>query len=161
MRARVAALVFVLLFVTSPVFSLDRFLRLVATAEAIAPAALLFTQGVDTPLEAGILGGAVVLHTLPNIVLLVAEGRGDGLLTRLARSVSAGAGLGTAGAGLGAAVALEAGLFEVEEWRAYAPSLAATAVPALFAGLVDLVPYSVEAALGAGSPDAPAEHETP
>ncbi|MFW5814491.1 MAG: hypothetical protein ACOCWX_03510 [Spirochaetota bacterium] len=136
----------VLCAVSTPVRALDRFLRVVAIAEAVAPAALLVTQGVDTPLEAGVLGGAVALHTLPNIVLLLAESNDDARLTRAMRFVSSGAGFTSAAGSLGMGIALELGAFPDASWASNAGLFAATAVPALFAGLVDLVPYSLETA---------------
>lgn len=133
---------------TAPARALDRFLRVVAVAEAIAPVGLLVTQGIDTPLEAGVLGGAVALHTLPNIVLLVAQANDDARLTRTMRLVSAGAGFATAAGSLGMGIALELDAFPDASWTSNAGFFAATAVPALFAALVDLVPYSLEVGSG-------------
>ncbi len=145
LRAVVIAAV-VLGAVATPARAFDRFLRVVAIAEAVAPAALLVAQGVDTPLEAGVLGGAVALHTLPNIVLLLAESNDDARLTRTMRIVSAGAGFTSAAGSLGMGIALELGAFPDASWTSNAGLFAAAAVPALFAGLVDLVPYSLEVA---------------
>lgn len=153
-RTIVLALAF-LAATATPASALDRFLRVVAVAEAVAPAALLVAQGVDTPLEAGVLGGAVALHTIPAIVLLLAEANDDARLTRAMRIVSAGAGFTTAVGSLGTGIALELGAFADASWASNAGLFAATAVPALFAGLVDLVPYSLEAGDDGAAADEP------
>lgn len=133
-----------LLACVAPAASQDQFLRGVALTEAVSPVGLLLLQGVDDPLEASLLGGAVLLHTVPSAVLLVAESSGNAELTRIARLAGAGAGFFTAAGTLATGVAVLAGAFPELGWQPYAGSLMAVSVPALFAGFVDLVPYAVE-----------------
>jgi len=129
----------------APVAAQDRLLRAVAVAESIAPVALLLVQGLDEPVEAGVFAAALLGLTAPNVLLIAAERRGDARLTRIARTISAGVGLTTAGGSLGLGVTLMAGGFAARGWTRYAPPIAAASVPALLAGLVDLLPYSLEA----------------
>jgi len=85
-----------------------------------------------------------VLHSVPNAVLLVAESSGDVSLTGVARRISAGVGFTTAVGSLGFGAALLFGAFPELGWQPYAGPLMAVSVPALFAALVDLLPYSNE-----------------
>lgn len=100
-RTRIVALLAILTVAVSHAGAQDRFLRTVALMEALAPVGIVFVQGIDDPIEAGFLGAAVLLHSVPNIVLLLAESSGNAALTRLSRRVGAGAGLSMSAAALG------------------------------------------------------------
>lgn len=143
-RPRILALTLAFLVCATAAGAQDRFLRTVAVVEAVAPMSLLLVQGIDDTVEAGILGGAIVLHSVPNIILLAAESSRNASLTSLARRISAGAGFATAVGSLGFGAALLLGAFPELGWRPYAAPMMAVSVPALFAALVDLLPYSNE-----------------
>lgn len=122
----------------------DRFLRTVSIAETVAPLGLLLVQGIDDGTEAALLTGAILLHSTPSALLLIAESAGNAPMTRLFRLVSSGAAATSAAVSLGMGIAVFAGAFPELGWREYAPSLMAASVPALFAALVDLLPYAIE-----------------
>jgi hypothetical protein len=144
LRVGVLALLFLLLVATG-VSSQDRLLRAVAYTEALSPIPVLLIQGVDDPLEAGLLGGTFLLNTVPNAVLLLAEADANAPVTRAARLVSAGVGLATAAASLGFGTAVLFGALPELGLQPYAGSILAISVPALLAGLLDFLPYSIEA----------------
>ena len=146
-RTRIVALLAILTVAVSHAGAQDRFLRTVALMEALAPVGIVFVQGIDDPIEAGFLGAAVLLHSVPNIVLLLAESSGNAALTRLSRRVGAGAGLSMSAAALGFGTSILLGAFPGSRWSPHAGSVLALSVPTLFAGLVDLLPYSIEARL--------------
>lgn len=143
-RTRLIALAFCAFCCAGPLAAQDALLRAVALTEAVAPVGVLLVQGVDDPFEAGMLGGALLLHTVPNIVLLLAEAGSSADLTTIARWTSASAGFATAAASAGFGIALLAGAFPDHALEPYAGSFIAISLPALFAGFIDLIPYAIE-----------------
>ncbi len=151
-RSRVAlTLVCAFVLVPASARAQDALLRTIACAEAVAPIAILLVQGVDSPAEAGVLGGSVLLFSVPNLVLMIAEANGNAPATRISRLSSAGVGLAAAAGSLGIGAAVMFGAFPELGLEPYAGSILAISVPALLAGLVDLVPYAIESAEPAGT----------
>ncbi|MCK4515274.1 MAG: hypothetical protein KAU31_08450, partial [Spirochaetaceae bacterium] len=70
-----ATLLILTLFVLAviPAVASDRVQRTVAIAESFVPLAFLLMQGTDTPFELAVVGGSVVLHTVPNTLMLIGE----------------------------------------------------------------------------------------
>lgn len=128
----------------SPLSASDRLQRTVAYAEATTPAAVLLVQGVDELPQYSAFVGSVVLLSVPNILLLSAEGVGNAEAIARWRLVSSVVGLVAGGVALTGGVAASVGA--LDEWglRPYAGSLLAWSLPALLAGIIDLIPYEAE-----------------
>lgn len=122
----------------------DGLLKGVAWVEALSPAGVLLVQGVDSAAELALLGGALVLYTGPNVSLLLFESDGNPDGVRISRLISAGVGLTTAAVSFGLGVAAAFGTLYDWGLTPYAGSLLAISVPTLFAGIIDLIEYSVE-----------------
>ena len=144
---RIALLILTLLVLAiSPVIAADRVGRTVSVAEAFVPLALLLMQGTDTPFELAVVGGSVVLHTVPNALMLIGEATGRAELTRIMRWANFGIDSAMATGLLGVGIAHLAGAFGPEaDLRAQGGVYLALSIPAAVAAFVDFLPYSVEA----------------
>ncbi|MFP4376160.1 MAG: hypothetical protein ACLFP4_03865 [Spirochaetales bacterium] len=134
----------ILVLLAHPVCANDLLQRTVAYVEAITPAAVLLAQGVETPPEYIAFVGSVTLLSVPNILLLTAEARDNGAAIMRWRFVSAAVGLLAGGVGLVGGIAASAGALDDWGLRPYAGSLLAWSLPALLAGIIDLLPYEAE-----------------
>ncbi len=145
---RIALLILTLLVLAiSPVIAADRVGRTVSVAEAFVPLALLLMQGTDTPFELAVVGGSVVLHTVPNALMLIGEATGRAELTRITRWANFGIDSAMATGLLGVGIAHLAGAFGPEaDLRAQGGVYLALSIPAAVAAFVDFLPYSVESA---------------
>ena len=130
-----------------PAAAQDTLLRSVAWVEALSPAGVLLVQGAESGIEIAMLGGALLLFTAPNVALFFLEADGNAEGVRISRLISAGAGIVTSAAALGLGIAASLGVLDGWGLTPYAGSLMAISVPTLFAGLIDLIAYSVESEL--------------
>ncbi len=148
MMRRTALLIFTLLvFVIMPAIAADRIQRTVSIAESFVPLALLLMQGTDTTFELAVVGGSMVLHTIPNVLMLIGEATARAELTRLTRWANFGIDGATALGLFGVGIAYLAGAFGPEaDLRAQGGIYLALSIPAAVAAFVDFLPYSVESA---------------
>ena len=162
MRRRPLQLLLLILLIGLPAlrnaFSADRIQRSVAAAEAFVPVALLLTQGTETPLELGVLGGSVLLQTVPNVLMLIGESAARSELTRIVRWLNFGIDSGLAAGLLGVGIAYLAGAFGPEaDVRSRGGFYLALSLPAGVAAFVDFLPYSIEPRRSAPDDSEPAE----
>lgn len=105
-RRLIRAALFSLLVLTAPLAAAsDTFQRSVAVAQAFVPMGLLLAQGTDTPLEIAAFGGAALLQSAPNVLMLMAERAAMPQLTRTLRLVNFGIDCAIGAGALGAGVA--------------------------------------------------------
>ncbi len=134
-------------FAVIPAVASERVQRTVSIAESFIPLAFLLVQGTDTPFELAVVGGSVVLHTVPNALMLIGEATGRAELTRITRWANFGIDSAMAGGLLGVGIAYLAGAFGPEaDLRAQGGIYLALSIPAAVAAFVDFLPYSVESA---------------
>ncbi len=145
---RAALLIFTLLaFVIFPAIAADRVQRTVSIVESFVPLALLLMQGTDSAFELAVAGGSVVLHTVPNVVMLIGEATARAELTRLTRWANFGIDSATAVGLFGVGIAYLAGAFGPEaDLRAQGGIYLALSIPAAVAAYADFLPYSIESA---------------
>jgi hypothetical protein len=135
-----------LLLVITPAVASDAFQKSVAVAESFVPIGLLLAQGTDTPLEIAAFGGAVLLQTVPNVAMFMAERAGRADLTRALRWTNFGIDCALGAGALGVGVALLAGAFGSEaDLRMLGGLYLSLAVPIGVAAFADSVPYDLEA----------------
>lgn len=150
-------IVTLLAFTVSPASASDRIQRTVSVVESLVPLALLLAQGTDNPFELAVVGGGVVLLTVPNVLMLIGEATARANLTRITRWANFGIDSAVAAGLLGVGVAYLAGAFGPQaDLRAKGGIYLALSIPAAVAAFVDFLPYSVELVAGPGD-DAPLE----
>ncbi|MBU8912657.1 MAG: hypothetical protein KOO61_01455 [Spirochaetales bacterium] len=136
-----------LVFVIYPAIASERVQRTVSAAESFLPLAFLLIQGTDTPFELAVVGGSVMLQTVPNVLMLIAEATERPELTRITRWANFGIDSAIATGLLGVGIAYFAGAFGPEaDLRARGGLYLALSIPAGVAAFVDFLPYSVESA---------------
>jgi len=134
-------------FTISPVIASERVQRAVSTAESFLPLAFLLVQGADTPFELAVVGGSVLLQTVPNVLMLFGEATERPELTRITRWANFGIDSAIATSLLGVGIAYLTGAFGLEaDLRARGGLYLALSIPAGVAAFVDFLPYSVESA---------------
>jgi hypothetical protein len=130
---------------TPSAFTADRIQRSVAVVEAFVPVALLLMQGTDTPFELGVLGGSVLLQTVPNVLMLIGESTERAEFTRIVRWANFGIDSGIAAGLFGVGIAYLAGAFGPDpDVRSRGGYYLALSLPAGVAAFVDFLPYTVE-----------------
>lgn len=107
-------ILFILLLATPQLMSSERLQRSVAAVEALVPLALLLAQGTDTPFELAVVGGSVLLQTVPNVLMLVGEATARPQFTRITRWTNFGIDSAIAGGLFGVGIAYLAGAFGQE-----------------------------------------------
>ena len=142
------ALILCFLLVGGPLYAVpDAFQKVVAVSEAFVPLVLLLAQGTDTPLEVGAFAGSVILQTIPNAMMVLAEGADLGQLTRIMRWINFGLDCGIAVGALGIGTAYFTGAFGAgADLRMTGGLYLALSIPAAVAAYADSIPYAIEPA---------------
>jgi hypothetical protein len=144
MSRRPLLLLAILGFLSPSLSAQDTLLRGVAFVEALTPAGVLLVQGAESSIELAMLGASLALFTAPNVALMLFEANENADAVRISRLVSSGVGFTSAAISLGLGIAAVAGALDDWGLTPYAGSLLAISVPTLFAGIIDLIQYSVE-----------------